>query len=342
MAEWSRDKVDSSLLNKGQELSSDSRVAIEELNAIINSGLYAQDFAEHLADVPDTSEVNNVGMPSVEIVESLSATTGKPYKRFKFSNLKGEKGDKGEKGETGDAGDMDDSLSTTSTNGVQNKVITEALEGKMQLYPLAVYDCDAVAEQVGVYNCEVGSLNTPYDVENSKGTLIVYPKITGVIYGGIQRFGMSQLFIKYDAVYVRYRSFNINTATDTWTTWRYISFNSSDIITNVLTGSQGYGDRIVYKDANIVKYLSGLEIAMGTITTTGASSYDITLPVAFTDDNYMVFSSGINYNVSKITFSSYLISQTASGFKISLTYCTDSANYGSSSQYRWVAIRLPQ
>ena len=101
MAEWNREKVDSSDLNNGNEWEQGDRVARQELNAIINAGLYAQDFAEHLADTPDTSEANNVGIPTVDFVDNPNATTGKPYKRFKFSNLKGNKGDKGDKGDVG-------------------------------------------------------------------------------------------------------------------------------------------------------------------------------------------------------------------------------------------------
>ena len=92
MAEWSRNKVNSSDLNNGNEFNSNDRVARQELNAMVNAGLYAQDFAEHLADTPDTSEANNVGTPSVTFVDSPSATSDKPYKRLKFANLKGAQG----------------------------------------------------------------------------------------------------------------------------------------------------------------------------------------------------------------------------------------------------------
>lgn len=108
MAEWNRDKVNSSDLNNGNEYDKDSQVALQELNGMVNAGLYAQDFAEHLADTPDTSEANNVGTPSVKLVDNVS--NGIVYKKFKFSNLKGEKGDKGDKGDTGLPGGSNPSL----------------------------------------------------------------------------------------------------------------------------------------------------------------------------------------------------------------------------------------
>lgn len=100
---WSRKKVDSQLLNNNNEYTKDSQLSNEALNGIVNSGLYSQDFVEHLADTPDVSEAGNVGTPTVTLVDNPNATTDKPYKRFKFSNLKGEKGDKGDKGDTGDS-----------------------------------------------------------------------------------------------------------------------------------------------------------------------------------------------------------------------------------------------
>ena len=95
MANWSRNKVDSSNLNKGKEWSLDDQVAIEELNAMINSGLYAQDFAEKLVENIDISEINNVGIPNVILIDGDGATTNRPYKKFKFINFKGEKGEAG-------------------------------------------------------------------------------------------------------------------------------------------------------------------------------------------------------------------------------------------------------
>lgn len=140
MAEWSRNKINSSDLNNGNEFDSNDRVARQELNAMVNAGLYAQDFAEHLADTPDTSDANNVGTPTVTFVDNPNATTDKPYKRFKFSNLKGEqgiqgiqgiqgeKGEKGEKGDKGDTGQNGTNATITSvTASVDNNVGTPSV-----------------------------------------------------------------------------------------------------------------------------------------------------------------------------------------------------------------------
>lgn len=92
MAEWSRKKVNSGNINNGKEYEKDDNVVREQLNAMVNTGLYSQDFAEKLVTNIDTSEVGNVGTPSVSLITGDGATTDKPYKKFKFSNLKGDTG----------------------------------------------------------------------------------------------------------------------------------------------------------------------------------------------------------------------------------------------------------
>ena len=99
MANWSRDKVESLNLNGGQEWTTDDQVAVEELNAMVNGGLYAQDFAEALADEPDISEIGNTGTPAVYLIDNVK--DGKTYKKFKFVNLKGDQGIQGERGPVG-------------------------------------------------------------------------------------------------------------------------------------------------------------------------------------------------------------------------------------------------
>lgn len=98
---WSRNKVDSATINNGNEYVKGSRVSRQNLNAMVNSGLYAQDFAEKLVTNIDTSEIGGTGTPSVTLIAGDGATAEKPYKKFKFSNLKGEKGDKGDSGSNG-------------------------------------------------------------------------------------------------------------------------------------------------------------------------------------------------------------------------------------------------
>lgn len=121
MAQWSRKKVNSQELNDNNEYTKDSDFSLDSLNAVVNSGLYSQDFVEHLADTPDVSEAGNVGTPTVTFVANPNATTDKPYKSFKFSNLKGDKGDKGEQGiqgiqgAKGDKGDKGDTGATGAT-----------------------------------------------------------------------------------------------------------------------------------------------------------------------------------------------------------------------------------
>lgn len=90
MPQWSRNKVNSSNINSGNEYTTDDQVSIENLNAMVNSGLYSQDFAEHLADTPDTSQAGQIGTPTVQLVDNVVG--GKTYKKFKFANLKGATG----------------------------------------------------------------------------------------------------------------------------------------------------------------------------------------------------------------------------------------------------------
>ena len=127
MAEWSKNKINSSQLNNGNEWTKNDQVAIEELNAMVNAGLYAQDFAEKLVTNIDTQEVANVGTPSVTLIDGDGATPNKPYKKFKFANLKGdkgEKGDKGDKGEKGDKGDKGDRGETGVNVNCFDQIIT--------------------------------------------------------------------------------------------------------------------------------------------------------------------------------------------------------------------------
>jgi hypothetical protein len=130
---WSRKKVDSKILNNNSEYTKNSQLSAEALNGIVNSGLYSQDFVEHLADTPDVSEAGNVGTPTVTLVDNPNATTDKPYKRFKFANLKGAKGDKGDKGDRGDSGEIYQSTGASTTGAMSQNATTEELKKKLSL-----------------------------------------------------------------------------------------------------------------------------------------------------------------------------------------------------------------
>lgn len=69
-----------------------------DFNNVIESQLYTQEFAERLTDTPDVSQANNVGTPSVEIIDNGA------YKKFKFINLKGQTGADGHNGADGATG----------------------------------------------------------------------------------------------------------------------------------------------------------------------------------------------------------------------------------------------
>ena len=183
MAEWNKNKVESSAINGGKEFTTDDVLTLKELNSMVNNSFYGVDFVEAMADQPDVSEIANTGTPNVSLVNNIK--NGKVFKKFKFSNLRGEKGLQGDKGDTGDKGEkgdkgdpntltigsvssgetasatitgtapnqvlnlvlpkgekgdkgdtgnissLDTELSDTSTNAVQNKVIKNALDKKM-------------------------------------------------------------------------------------------------------------------------------------------------------------------------------------------------------------------
>lgn len=124
MADWSKNRADSSSINGGKEFTTDDNLTVSELNAMVNNSFYAVDFVEAMADTPDVSEIDGTGSPSVSLVDN-----GK-FKKFKFSNLRGKQGERGIQGEKGEKGDsviVDSELSTTSTNAIQNSAVAKAI-----------------------------------------------------------------------------------------------------------------------------------------------------------------------------------------------------------------------
>lgn len=126
MAEWDRKKVEPSIINGGKEFTCDDNLSTVELNAMVNNSFYSVEFAEALADNPDTSSANNVGTPSVTLVDNVK--DGKTYKKFKFSNLKGAtgaKGDKGDKGEKGEPGETNSLITYLGVLWVSQMPVSE-------------------------------------------------------------------------------------------------------------------------------------------------------------------------------------------------------------------------
>ena len=126
---WSKKKVDPESINNGNEYEKGDRVARQSLNAMVESGLYSQAYAEALTDAPDVSEAGNVGTPTVSFVDNVK--DGATYKKFKFANIKGIQGEKGEQGIQGEKGEKGDTGATpnlTVTATIDNSVGTPNVE----------------------------------------------------------------------------------------------------------------------------------------------------------------------------------------------------------------------
>ena len=93
MAQLTPKRIDLSQINNGNEYNPTDGVQSSAVNSAVEASAYAQNFAESFADEPDNSEIANVGIPSVSIVNNIK--DGITYKKFKFSNLKGETGKTG-------------------------------------------------------------------------------------------------------------------------------------------------------------------------------------------------------------------------------------------------------
>lgn len=101
MAKLESKKIDLSKINNGNEYTIQDGIQPSAVTAAVEGASYAQDvseyaqeFATHLADTPDTSLVGQVGTPTVELIDNV--VNGKTLKKFRFWYLKGQKGDKGD------------------------------------------------------------------------------------------------------------------------------------------------------------------------------------------------------------------------------------------------------
>lgn len=150
---WSRDKVDSTTINGGNEYTLSDNLSIQNLNAMVNSGLYSQDFVEALTDAPDTSEAGNIGTPSVVLIDNIK--NGKTYKKFKFSNIKGERGEKGDTGTVGE-----DFIEITNSGSVTQELFPNTLyHFSGTLTSLTLTFGQGVVGKVNEYMCQVKTGN---------------------------------------------------------------------------------------------------------------------------------------------------------------------------------------
>lgn len=240
MAEWSREKVDPSDLNNGNEWEQGDRVARQELNAMVNAGLYTQDFAEHLADTPDTSDAGSIGTPSVTLIDNV--VNGITYKKFKFSNLKGEKGDKGDTGLPGGSnpnllinGDFKvnqrgfTSVETTSTNnsGIVYTIdrwmfrSTSNRQGKLEVNSNGGLDFTCYSATISI-----AQILESADTERLKGKTVTATIKVSAITGN----SPLQLWIRDDSSWGNYGQINI-TSTGTYSVTGTIP---TDVAGNVL------------------------------------------------------------------------------------------------------------
>lgn len=90
MAEWNKNKVESSAINGGKEFTTDDVLTVKELNALVNNSLYGVEVAE--------LNTFSIGTVTSGDVASATITGVAPNKKLNLVLPKGEKGDKGDTG----------------------------------------------------------------------------------------------------------------------------------------------------------------------------------------------------------------------------------------------------
>lgn len=135
--EWSRQKVNSQNLNNGQEYTTDSQVSIEQLNAMVNSGLYSQDIVDGLKAQPYSASATykypNIVTQNGSSYMAIYAVDG-VY--TEFSNIAPPNAtywatlaQKGQDGVKGDSGITNAGLSNTYGNSDTNGYTQKAVNG---------------------------------------------------------------------------------------------------------------------------------------------------------------------------------------------------------------------
>lgn len=122
MATWNKEKVNPSNVNSGAQYEDGDVVRASDINAAENNAFYAVDFAEAMADAPDTSDINVIGTPSVTLIDNVK--DGKTYKKFKFSNMKGSDGDIVQASSNADSTTIDVFVENNTDKTFSNAAIT--------------------------------------------------------------------------------------------------------------------------------------------------------------------------------------------------------------------------
>lgn len=138
--EWSRQKVNSQNLNNGQEYTTDSQVSIEQLNAMVNSGLYSQDIVDGLKAQPYSASATykypNIVTYNGSSYMAIYAVDG-VYAEFNniaptnstYWAILAQKGQDGIDGVKGDSGITNAGLSNTYGNSDTNGYTQKAVNG---------------------------------------------------------------------------------------------------------------------------------------------------------------------------------------------------------------------
>ncbi len=88
MAVWNKTKVNPSTINGGNRYENGQQLSVDAVNAMIESGLYAQEYVENFANQQPVVKTDDGGL-----AVTLEGTGD--YKHFVFHNIKGNKGDTG-------------------------------------------------------------------------------------------------------------------------------------------------------------------------------------------------------------------------------------------------------